>query len=74
MFDLRADREVCKYRKDSIIFGCNSVDFSLSGRLLFGGYNDYVVNVWDVLKVNRILKITEVENEIHLIKIILLIH
>lgn len=64
MFDLRADREVCKYRKDSIIFGCNSVDFSLSGRLLFGGYNDYVVNVWDVLKVNRILMLYGHENRV----------
>jgi WD40 repeat protein len=24
------------------------------GRLLFGGYNDYTVNIWDVLKGNRV--------------------
>ncbi|XP_064618687.1 guanine nucleotide-binding protein subunit beta-5-like [Lineus longissimus] len=54
LFDLRADREVCCYKKESIIFGCNSVDFSLSGRLLYSGYNDYTVNVWDVLKGSRI--------------------
>ncbi|KAJ8307856.1 hypothetical protein KUTeg_014589 [Tegillarca granosa] len=63
LFDLRADREVNCYKKESIIFGCNSVDFSISdcitlyfltGRLLFGGYNDYTVNIWDVLKGNRV--------------------
>ncbi|KAI8777817.1 guanine nucleotide-binding protein subunit beta-5 [Biomphalaria glabrata] len=54
LFDLRADREVNCYKKDSIIFGCNAVDFSVSGRVLFGGYNDYTVNVWDALKGTRI--------------------
>ena len=34
LFDLRADREVNCYKKDSIIFGCNAVDFSMSGKLL----------------------------------------
>ena len=32
MFDLRADREVNSFKKESIIFGCNAVDFSLSGK------------------------------------------
>jgi len=32
LFDLRADREVCCYRKESVIFACNAVDFSLSGQ------------------------------------------
>ena len=32
LFDLRADRQVGIYKKESIIFGCNSVDFSLSGK------------------------------------------
>lgn len=31
LFDLRTDRELCVYKKDSVIFGCNAVDFSLSG-------------------------------------------
>lgn len=34
LFDLRADREVVCFKKDSIIFGCNAVDFSLSGKWL----------------------------------------
>lgn len=33
LFDLRADRELCVYKKDSVIFGCNAIDFSLSGKL-----------------------------------------
>jgi len=64
LFDLRADREVCCYRKDSVIFACNAVDFSLSGRLLFGGYNDYVVNVWDVLKCTRVALLYGHENRV----------
>lgn len=31
LFDLRADKEVAVYSKESIIFGVNSVDFSVSG-------------------------------------------
>lgn len=30
-YDLRADREVAVYQKDSIIFGASTCDFSLSG-------------------------------------------
>ncbi|KAL3866679.1 hypothetical protein ACJMK2_043960 [Sinanodonta woodiana] len=35
LFDLRADREVNCYKKESIIFGCNAVDFSISGKASF---------------------------------------
>lgn len=35
LYDLRADREVAIYSKDSIIFGASSVDFSLSGKNFF---------------------------------------
>lgn len=34
LFDMRADKEVAVYSKDSIIFGVNSVDFSVSGELV----------------------------------------
>jgi len=50
LFDLRADAEVMVFKKPHILFGCTSIDFSLSGRLLFAGYNDYTVNAWDTLK------------------------
>lgn len=32
LFDLRADREVACYSRNSLIFGINSVDFSISGK------------------------------------------
>lgn len=35
-YDLRADREVAVYQKDSVIFGASSLDFSLSGEDLQG--------------------------------------
>ena len=35
-----------------------------TGRLLFGGYNDYVVNVWDVLKGTRISMLYGHENRV----------
>lgn len=35
LYDLRADREVAIYSKESIIFGVSSVDFSLSGKKCF---------------------------------------
>jgi len=68
LYDLRADREVAIYQKDSIIFGATSVDFSQSGRLLFAGYNDYTVNVWDVLKGTRVSILFGHENRISSLK------
>uniref|UniRef100_A0A8C9SZR1 Guanine nucleotide binding protein (G protein), beta 5b n=2 Tax=Scleropages formosus TaxID=113540 RepID=A0A8C9SZR1_SCLFO len=69
LFDLRADREVSVYSKDSIIFGVSSVDFSLSGRLLFGGYNDYTINVWDVLKGTRVSILFGHENRVSTLRV-----
>ncbi|CAH2984330.1 unnamed protein product [Chilo suppressalis] len=54
LFDLRADREVARYTKESIIFGVNSVEWSVSGRLLFAGYSDYTACVWDALRAQRV--------------------
>ncbi|KAI8870296.1 guanine nucleotide-binding protein, beta subunit [Ramicandelaber brevisporus] len=54
LFDLRADRELNQYAHDSLASGVTSVAFSLSGRLLFAGYDNFDVNVWDVLRGDRI--------------------
>lgn len=35
LFDLRADKEVAVYSKESIIFGANSIDLSVSGKIFF---------------------------------------
>ncbi|XP_061670810.1 guanine nucleotide-binding protein subunit beta-5b [Syngnathoides biaculeatus] len=68
-YDLRADREVAIYQKESVIFGASTVDFSLSGRLLFAGYNDYTINVWDVLKGNRISTMYGHENRVSRVRL-----
>ncbi|XP_046918975.2 guanine nucleotide-binding protein subunit beta-5 [Dermatophagoides farinae] len=69
LFDLRADREVAIYSKKSIIFGVNSVDFSISGRLLFAGYNDYTINVWDTLKCQRLCVLYGHENRVTCVRV-----
>ena len=53
LFDIRADQELALYSHDNIICGITSVDFSKSGRLMCGGYDDFTCNVWDVLKTER---------------------
>ncbi|CAG5852957.1 unnamed protein product [Menidia menidia] len=68
-YDLRADREVAVYQKDSVIFGATSVDFSLSGRLLFAGYNDYTINVWDALKGTRVSILFGHENRVSSVRV-----
>ncbi len=55
---------MAKYTKESILFGVNAVDFSTSGRILFAGYNDYAVNLWDTLKTNRINMLYGHENRV----------
>uniref|UniRef100_A0A914DHK0 WD_REPEATS_REGION domain-containing protein n=1 Tax=Acrobeloides nanus TaxID=290746 RepID=A0A914DHK0_9BILA len=64
LYDLRADRQVCVYEKESILFPVNGVDFSVSGRILFAGYGDYRVGVWDSLKCVRQLILYGHENRI----------
>ncbi|KAI5751846.1 hypothetical protein M8J77_011341 [Diaphorina citri] len=69
LFDLRADKEVACYKKDSILFGATSVDFSVSGRLLFAGYNDYTINVWDSLKCCRVNHLMGHENRVSCLQV-----
>jgi len=53
MFDMRSDQEIAMYSHDNIICGISAVSFSCSGRLLFGGYDDFNCNIWDTLKQDR---------------------
>ncbi|CAG0879185.1 unnamed protein product [Cyprideis torosa] len=68
LFDLRADREVAIYTKECLLFGVNAVDFTISGRILFAGYNDYTVNAWDVLKCQRLTTLFGHENRVAALK------
>lgn len=54
LFDLRADREVARYAKESVLFGVGAVEWSVSGRLLFAGYADYTACAWDALRAARV--------------------
>lgn len=64
LFDLRADRELNSYVHDNILCGITSVAFSASGRILFAGYDDNNVNVWDTLKGERVGVLTGHENRV----------
>jgi len=46
-FDIRAYRQINRFSDDKILCGITSVAFSLTGRLLFAGYDDYNCYVWD---------------------------
>jgi len=54
LFDIRSDQQIGMYSHDNIICGITSVAFSKSGRLLFGGYDDFNCNAWDTLKLDRV--------------------
>lgn len=69
LYDLRADREVAVYEKDSILFGVNSVDLSISGRILFAGGSDHTINVWDILKSQRICTLFGHENRVNSVQV-----
>jgi len=47
LFDLRSHQELNQFTDDKIVCGITSVAFSSSGRLLFGGYDDYQAIIWD---------------------------
>lgn len=64
LFDIRADRELNTFTHDNILCGITSVAFSISGRILFGGYDDWTCNVWDTLKGERVGVLTGHENRV----------
>ena len=64
LFDIRADRELNSFTHDNILCGITSVAFSISGRVLFGGYDDWTCNVWDTLKGERVGVLTGHENRV----------
>ncbi|RCH89009.1 Guanine nucleotide-binding protein G(I)/G(S)/G(T) subunit beta-1, partial [Rhizopus stolonifer] len=64
LFDLRADRELNIFTHEQVLSGVTSVGFSISGRLLFGGYDDYRCYVWDTLKAERVGVLTGHENRV----------
>ena len=49
IFDVRCYSDIGKFVSDTILCGITSVAFSLSGRILFAGYDDYNCYVWDTI-------------------------
>jgi WD40 repeat protein len=64
LFDIRASREMMVYKNGEINCGVTSVAFSISGRYLFGGYDDYKCNVWDTLTGERVHVLEGHENRV----------
>jgi guanine nucleotide-binding protein G(I)/G(S)/G(T) subunit beta-1 len=48
-YDLRVDDKLQVYEHEKILCGITAVDFSLTGRYLFAGYDDFNCYVWDTL-------------------------
>jgi guanine nucleotide-binding protein G(I)/G(S)/G(T) subunit beta-1 len=64
LFDIRAGRQMQYYGSDEISIGVTSVDFSVSGRFLFAGYDDYNCMIWDTLSGERLGVLTGHENRL----------
>jgi guanine nucleotide-binding protein G(I)/G(S)/G(T) subunit beta-1 len=53
-----------QYTHDNILCGITSVAFSISGRFLFAGYDDFNCNVWDTLKGERVFTLQGHDNRV----------
>jgi len=69
LFDIRADTELRTYKAESILCGITSVSYSLSGRFLFAGYDDYNCNVWDTLKGDRVVSLQGHTNRVSCLEV-----
>mmetsp|Transcript_34856 Transcript_34856/g.74296 ORF Transcript_34856/g.74296 Transcript_34856/m.74296 type:complete len:346 (+) Transcript_34856:134-1171(+) len=49
LFDMRCYGEVNKFESEKIKCGITSLAFSKSGRIMFGGYDDFNTYAWDTL-------------------------
>ena len=64
MFDMRSYRQMNMYASDKILCGITCVSYSLSGKYLFAGYDDYMCHVWDTIKGIRIDHLTGHDNRV----------
>jgi len=64
MFDIRAGKQLQVYGNEDITTGVTSIDFSISGRFLFAGYDDYSCIVWDTLSGEKIHTLQGHENRL----------
>ena len=64
LFDLRSDREMAVYSEKGILCGITSIAFSISGRFLFAGYDDFKCQVWDTLKTDLLFNLQGHDNRV----------
>jgi len=64
MFDIRAGKNLQTYGTEEINIGVTSVDFSISGRYLFAGYDDFSCMVWDTLSGEKLHNLQGHENRL----------
>lgn len=54
MFDIRSDQEVMCYEDGQTNSAVTSLALSMSGRLMFAGYDNFNCNIWDLLKGEKV--------------------
>jgi len=64
MFDVRAGRDLQVFSSETISCGVTSCDFSISGRFLFGGYDDFNCVMWDTLTGDTVHNLAGHENRV----------
>jgi len=64
LFSTTAYKQLNIYSNDKILCGITSVAFSHSGKLLFGGYDDYNCYVWDTVTTDQKQMLAGHENRI----------
>ncbi|CAG7988933.1 unnamed protein product [Penicillium salamii] len=64
IFLTEADVGIHLLQSDQVLCGITSVAFSVSGRLLFAGYDDFECKVWDVLRGDKIGSLSGHDNRV----------
>lgn len=64
LFDIRSYQQINKYADGKILCGITSVAFSLTGRLLFAGYDDYSCGVWDTVHGSLVCQLNGHDNRV----------
>eukprot|EP00300_Choanocystis_sp_HF-7_P036449 c52296_g1_i1.p1 GENE.c52296_g1_i1~~c52296_g1_i1.p1 ORF type:complete len:345 (-),score=56.98 c52296_g1_i1:125-1159(-) len=63
LFDIRAWKDLATYKETAQV-GVTSVGLSVSGRYLFGGYDDFNCHMWDTLKQTKIFSMVGHDNRV----------
>lgn len=64
LFDIRAGRELNMYSHAKVLVGITSVAFSVSGRYLMAGYDDFNVYIWSLAQATQLGVLSAHENRI----------